>query len=183
MSRWKGQPGWAVTSSVRQDIAPHLQLELCRESIHKTLQELAIAWEPDIIPVWLCLPFNINTVISSLPFMPVVSPLMDKWQCTTVELVLPHFFSWFKSSALRCELQELEDNCPLEIWLYRPCSGFYPCNWLISMFEGEYRIVWKMQKQRGFRCMTGKFFSVPSLHHSLQEYLRPVHSRLLLAFL
>lgn len=71
------QPG-EVTSSMQQDIAPHLQLELRRASAHKTLQELAISRQPDIISVWLCLPFNSNTVILSLPSMPVISQLMDK---------------------------------------------------------------------------------------------------------
>lgn len=37
----------------------------------------------------LCLPFD--RVISSLPFTTVTSHLMDKWQHTTMELVLPHF--------------------------------------------------------------------------------------------
>ena len=90
---WKGQPARAVTSSVQQDIAPHLQLELHRESIHKTLPELAVSWQLDTISIWPCLPFN--TVMSSLPFIPVVSQLMDKWQHTTVELVLPRFFPFF----------------------------------------------------------------------------------------
>lgn len=92
---WKGQSAWAVTPSVWRRFAPHLQCELHRESIHKTPEELAISWQPNTISVWLCLPFNINTVISSLPLMPVVSHLTDKWQHTTVEPVLLHFFFFF----------------------------------------------------------------------------------------
>lgn len=175
---WKGQSAWAVTCSVWQDLAPHLQCELHSESIHKTPQELS----PDSpIPVQSCC-FRLLTLTQFfLPFMAAVSHLMDKRQHRALELALLHLISFFFMSKLlyTAKCGNWKINCRMEIWLYMPCSVSHHCNWLIFTFEGEYRIVWKIQKQSEFRHAIGNFISFPSLHHSWQDYQRPVHSRLL----